>query len=140
MSTASIKNEFLGVTPNHSRDPVDNDMTAPGNLAAPSISPRTFLTSATAMGASGLLDRRANAANIASAYAAPDGGQLSQPVLFVDGDWDAICDINRSRLGDPMRAARKDLSIVNVPAGHWLPLERKAELGEAIRLLMRAEA
>jgi len=72
-------------------------------------------------------------ANIAYAHAAPDGGRLRQPVLFVNGDWDAICDINRSRLGEPMRGACQDLSITNLPAGHWLALERKTELVQAIR-------
>jgi pimeloyl-ACP methyl ester carboxylesterase len=72
-------------------------------------------------------------ANIAYARTAPDGGQLRQPVLFVNGDWDAICDINRSRLGEPMRGACDDLSVTNLPAGHWLPLERKTELVQAIR-------
>ncbi|CAG4921828.1 Epoxide hydrolase A [Paraburkholderia saeva] len=74
-----------------------------------------------------------DAANIAYAHTAPDGGQLRQPVLFVNGDWDAICDINRSRLGEPMRGACADLSITNLPAGHWLPLECKIELVQAIR-------
>jgi pimeloyl-ACP methyl ester carboxylesterase len=72
-------------------------------------------------------------ANIAYAHAAPDGGQLNQPVLFLNSDWDAICDINRSRLGEPMRRGCKDLSVVDMPAGHWLPLESKSELVEAIR-------
>jgi pimeloyl-ACP methyl ester carboxylesterase len=72
-------------------------------------------------------------ANIAYARTAPKGGQLRQPVLFVNGDWDAICDINRSRLGEPMRSACADLSVTNLPAGHWLPLESKAELVQAIR-------
>ncbi|MCP2088219.1 alpha/beta fold hydrolase [Paraburkholderia aspalathi] len=76
-------------------------------------------------------------ANIAYARTAPKGGQLRQPVLFVNGDWDAICDINRSRLGEPMRSACADLSITNLPAGHWLPLERKAELVQAIRAWLK---
>jgi pimeloyl-ACP methyl ester carboxylesterase len=72
-------------------------------------------------------------ANIAYAHAAPDEGRLRQPVLFVNGDWDLICDINRSRLGEPMRHACQDLSIASLPAGHWLVLERKTELVQAIR-------
>jgi pimeloyl-ACP methyl ester carboxylesterase len=72
-------------------------------------------------------------ANIAYAHAAPDGGRISQPVLFVNSDWDAISDINRSRLGEPMRGSCEDLSVTNLPAGHWLPLERKTELVQAIR-------
>jgi pimeloyl-ACP methyl ester carboxylesterase len=73
------------------------------------------------------------APNIAYSHAAPDGGRLSQPVLFVNSNWDAICDIHRSRLGEPMRSSCKDLSVINMPAGHWLPLESKTELVKAIR-------
>jgi pimeloyl-ACP methyl ester carboxylesterase len=72
-------------------------------------------------------------ANIAYAHSAPDGGRLQQPVLFINGDWDAICDINRSRLGEPQRHACQDLSVTNLLAGHWLPLERKTEVAEAMR-------
>ena len=72
-------------------------------------------------------------ANIAYSHTAPDGGRLSQPVLFLNSNWDAICDINRSRLGEPMRSSCKDLSVTNMEAGHWLPLERKTQLVQAIR-------
>jgi pimeloyl-ACP methyl ester carboxylesterase len=72
-------------------------------------------------------------ANSTYASAAQNGGRLRQPVLFVNGDWDAICDINRSRLGEPMRGACEDLTVTSLPAGHWLPLERKTELTQAIR-------
>ena len=67
-------------------------------------------------------------ANIAYAREAPNGGRLSQPVLFVNGDYDQICSITGNRQGDPMRAACADLTVTSMPAGHWLPLERKAEL------------
>jgi pimeloyl-ACP methyl ester carboxylesterase len=72
-------------------------------------------------------------ANIAYARAAPEGGRLRQPVLFINGDWDPICDINRSGLGAPMRRSCQDLSVTNLPGGHWLPLERKTEVVQAIR-------
>jgi len=55
------------------------------------------------------------------------------PTPETNGDWDAIYDINRSRLAEPMRGTCLDLSVTNLPAGHWLPLERKAELVQAIR-------
>jgi pimeloyl-ACP methyl ester carboxylesterase len=71
-------------------------------------------------------------ANTAYANAAPEGGALHQPVLFINGDWDPICDIARNRLGDPMRVACKDFSVTNLPAGHWLPLECKTAVFEAI--------
>jgi pimeloyl-ACP methyl ester carboxylesterase len=73
-----------------------------------------------------------DAANISYLHSAPEGGRLRQPTLFINGEWDAICDINRSRLGEPMRGACVDLSVTNLPAGHWLPLERKAEMAVAI--------
>ncbi|HEY0257655.1 MAG TPA: alpha/beta hydrolase [Candidatus Methylacidiphilales bacterium] len=72
-------------------------------------------------------------ANIAYAHAAPNGARLRQPVLFVNGEWDGICDITRSALGEPMRRTCQDLCVTNLPSGHWLPLERKTELVEAIR-------
>lgn len=72
-------------------------------------------------------------ANIAYARKAPDDGRLSQPVLFVNGDFDQICSITGNRQGAPMRAACADLTVTSLPAGHWLPLERKAEHIERIR-------
>lgn len=78
------------------------------------------------------------AANTAYARAAPDGGRLTMPVLFVDGDWDAICTITGNRQGDPMRAACAKLTVAHLPAGHWLPLECKTQLVEVIRDWLRA--
>ncbi|WP_420843125.1 alpha/beta fold hydrolase [Cryptosporangium phraense] len=72
-------------------------------------------------------------ANVAYAREAAHGGRLSQPVLFINGEWDAICDITGNRQGDPMRAACADLTVISLPAGHWLPLERKAEHIRAVR-------
>jgi pimeloyl-ACP methyl ester carboxylesterase len=74
-----------------------------------------------------------DAANIDYARAAPDEGRLRQPVLFVNGDFDGICDITRSQLGAPMRRSCPDLSVTSLPSGHWLPLERKQELIQAMR-------
>jgi pimeloyl-ACP methyl ester carboxylesterase len=78
-------------------------------------------------------------ANIDYAHAAPDGGRLRQPVLFVNGEFDGICDITRSRLGEPMRSTCPDLSVTNLQAGHWLPLERKTELVQSIRSWVSTE-
>ncbi|CAM5762967.1 Epoxide hydrolase A [Mesorhizobium amorphae] len=72
-------------------------------------------------------------ANMAYAREALNNGRLSRPVLFVNGDFDQICSINGNRQGDPMRAACGDLTETSLHAGHWLPLERKAELIQAIR-------
>jgi pimeloyl-ACP methyl ester carboxylesterase len=78
-------------------------------------------------------------ANMAYARTAPDGGRLSQPVLFINGEWDPICDITRSRFGEPMRNACSDLSVSNLQAGHWLPLELKAESVHAIGSWLKAK-
>ena len=78
-------------------------------------------------------------ANIAYAHAAPDGGDLRQPVLFINGGWDLICDVTRGRLGEPMRRACRDLSVTNLEAGHWLPLERKTESVQAIRSWLKTK-
>jgi len=77
--------------------------------------------------------------NIAYAQAAHDGGSLKQPVLFINGEMDGICDITRSHLGEPMRGACNDLSVISLQSGHWLPLERKAELTQAIHVWLGAK-
>jgi pimeloyl-ACP methyl ester carboxylesterase len=79
-------------------------------------------------------------ANIAYAQAAPDGGRLRQPVLFINGDFDGLCDINHNHYGEPMRRACHDLSVTSLPSGHWLPLERKAEVIQAIRSWLETKA
>jgi pimeloyl-ACP methyl ester carboxylesterase len=73
-----------------------------------------------------------DAANIAYAKGAPDGGRLRLPVLYLNGAWDGICDITRSRLGEPMRQACADLTVIDLQGGHWLPLELKGEVNTAI--------
>jgi pimeloyl-ACP methyl ester carboxylesterase len=78
-------------------------------------------------------------ANIAYARKAPDGGRLSQPVLFVNGEYDQICSITGNRQGDPMRAACADLTVTTMPAGHWLPLECKASHIEAIKSWLKSK-
>ena len=71
-------------------------------------------------------------ANIAYAHKAPDDGRISQPVLFVNGDLDAINTIEGNRSGDPMRAACPDLTVASLHGAHWLPLECKEALVQAI--------
>jgi pimeloyl-ACP methyl ester carboxylesterase len=78
-------------------------------------------------------------ANTAYARVAPHGRDLRQPVLFVNRDWDPVCDINCSRLGEPTRRSCHDLSVTNLPAGHWLSLERKTELTQAIRSWLKTK-
>jgi pimeloyl-ACP methyl ester carboxylesterase len=44
-------------------------------------------------------------ANVAYAREASDGGRLPQPVLFINGSFDGLCDITHNRSGEPMRNA-----------------------------------
>lgn len=72
-------------------------------------------------------------ANIAYARIAADDGQLHMPVLFINSDRDPICDITGNQLGEPMRQACHDLTVTSLPAGHWVPLECKTDVIDAIR-------
>ncbi len=78
-------------------------------------------------------------ANIGYARKAPNCGRISQPVLFVNGDLDQINTINGNRSGDPMRAVCADLTVTSLPGAHWLPLECKAELVQAIRIWLQSK-
>lgn len=78
-------------------------------------------------------------ANIDYAHRAPNGGRLSLPVLFVNGDYDPMNTIKGNRLGDPMRAACADLSVSSLTGGHWLPVECKAELVEVISTWLQSK-
>jgi pimeloyl-ACP methyl ester carboxylesterase len=73
-----------------------------------------------------------DAANVAFAAEAADGGRLSLPVLFVHAAWDGTCDTAHTRLADPMRAACTNLTEVTIDAGHDVMLERPAEVNAAL--------
>ncbi|WP_420136283.1 alpha/beta fold hydrolase [Sphingomonas sp.] len=73
-----------------------------------------------------------DAANMAFARAAPNGGRLTQPVLFVNGMYDAINSITGNRMGDPMRVACANLTVANLRGAHWLPVECKEQLSAVI--------
>jgi pimeloyl-ACP methyl ester carboxylesterase len=72
-------------------------------------------------------------ANIAYARTAPDEGQLHQPVLFINGELDGLCNIKHSRFSEPMVRACQNLSLTNLVGGHWLPLELKNDVVQAIQ-------
>lgn len=80
-----------------------------------------------------------DAANVAYARRSPNGGRISKPVLFINGDFDAINTIHGNRSGAPMRAACADLSVTSLRGAHWLPVERKVELYQAIRTWLQSK-
>ena len=80
-----------------------------------------------------------DAANVAYMRGAPNSARLSMPVLFVNGDWDQMNSIVGNRSGEPMRAACADLTVTSLKGAHWLPLERQAELAEALSAWISAK-
>ena len=78
-------------------------------------------------------------ANVAYMHRSPNGGHIALPVLYVNGEYDQVNTINGNRYGDGMRAACSDLTVTNIPAAHWLPLEKKAELIQTIRTWLQSK-
>ncbi|GAA3784440.1 alpha/beta hydrolase [Streptomyces chiangmaiensis] len=60
------------------------------------------------------------------------GGRLEMPVLFVEARYDSAADITRSRMAEPMRQHCTDLTEVSLAAGHWVNLEKAAEVNTAL--------
>lgn len=79
-------------------------------------------------------------ANVAYARRAPSGGRIALPVLFANGALDQINTIEGNRYGEPMRASCTDLTVTSLPGAHWLPLECKTELVQAIRTWLDAKS
>ena len=79
-------------------------------------------------------------AAITYAREAPNGGRLSQPVLYVNGDFDQVCTTTGNSQGNPMRVACADLAVTSLPSGHWLPLERKTELNQVVSAWLRSKS
>lgn len=75
---------------------------------------------------------RNNRANEAYAAAAPTGGRITVPALFVHARWDAVCATLTTTAAEPMRAACDDLAEEIVDAGHWVAQEQPEALTRAL--------
>ena len=53
-------------------------------------------------------------------------------MLFVAARYDQVADHTTSRVSEPMRELCSDLTEVTVDAGHWLALERPAEVNRLV--------
>lgn len=73
-----------------------------------------------------------HARNQAYAAAAPDGGRLSMPVLFLHAAHDQVCETIDSRLAEPMRRDCADLTEAAVASGHWMAQEKPAAVNAAL--------
>jgi len=61
-----------------------------------------------------------------------DAGVLHMPTLFVEARYEPTADTVRTRLAEPMREHCTNLTVVSLPAGHWVGLEKAAEVNAAL--------
>lgn len=59
-------------------------------------------------------------------------GYLHMPVLFIEAQFDMICDTSVSRFSEPMRKYCTNLTECSIDAGHWVAEEKPAETNAAI--------
>ena len=62
-----------------------------------------------------------------------NGGVLDFPVLFVDAKYDAVCSITTTpKMAEGQRELCKNLTEEFLEAGHWIQLERPAEVNQVL--------
>jgi pimeloyl-ACP methyl ester carboxylesterase len=71
-------------------------------------------------------------ANARYAAAAPDRGILRMPVLFIGAEYDLVADLRSPRTLAAMRGGCTRLTEAAVPAGHWLQMERSAQVNRLL--------
>lgn len=70
--------------------------------------------------------------NDAYAAAAPAGGVLTMPALFLAGRFDYVNDVVGTGLLEPMKMACRQLAIRTLPTGHWMQNERPDEVSASL--------
>jgi soluble epoxide hydrolase/lipid-phosphate phosphatase len=73
------------------------------------------------------------------ADAAPGGGVLRLPVLFVGASYDQVADLRSPTALDAMRSSCPDLTEATVAAGHWLQLEAAAAVNQHIEAWLTSQ-
>ncbi|MGA8749890.1 MAG: alpha/beta hydrolase [Pseudolabrys sp.] len=81
-----------------------------------------------------------DAANMAYAARAKNGGALTLPVLFLHAASDYICETVGSDLAEPMRRDCTDLTEAVVPSGHWMAQEQPVQVNAALAKWLAAKA
>jgi soluble epoxide hydrolase/lipid-phosphate phosphatase len=77
--------------------------------------------------------------NARYADAAPGGGVLRLPVLFVGASYDQVADLRSPAALDAMRSSCPDLAETTVVAGHWLQLEAAAAVNQHIEAWLTSQ-
>ena len=70
--------------------------------------------------------------NAAYAHTAQNDGYLDMPVLFLNAQYDYVCECTHSRLAEPMRTYCRSLTEETIRAGHWLAQEKPIEVNAAL--------
>jgi pimeloyl-ACP methyl ester carboxylesterase len=73
-----------------------------------------------------------DAANVAYAAEAVNGGYLDMPVLFLAAQYDYVCESVVSPFATPMRQYCGNLSETVLASGHWMAQERPLEVNAAL--------
>jgi soluble epoxide hydrolase / lipid-phosphate phosphatase len=73
-----------------------------------------------------------HAANRAYSDSSLDNGYLHMPVLFIEARYDGVADSAQSGLAIPMREHCRHLTEKTIDAGHWVGLEKAAEVNATI--------
>ncbi len=73
-----------------------------------------------------------DAANLDFAVQAKNFGRIDLPALFIHAAYDPVDETIRSRAAEPMRLDCSDLTEVTQPSGHFVMLERKAQVSAEI--------
>jgi pimeloyl-ACP methyl ester carboxylesterase len=73
-----------------------------------------------------------HAANAGYAKAARNDGYLDMPVLFLNAQYDYVCECTHSRLAEPMRTYCRKLTEETFRTGHWMAQERPLEVNAAL--------
>ena len=60
------------------------------------------------------------------------GDPAGEPVLFLHGAYDYVCETVASRLAEPMRRDCRDLTEFVVPSGHWMAQEQPVAVNAAL--------
>ncbi|HEY0803687.1 MAG TPA: alpha/beta hydrolase [Pseudonocardiaceae bacterium] len=73
-----------------------------------------------------------HAANLAYSDSSINNGHLQLPVLFIEGRYDYVADSAQSDLASPMREYCHRRTEKTIDAGHWVGLEKPADVNAAI--------
>ena len=70
--------------------------------------------------------------NAEYAKTAQNDGYLDMPVLFLNAQYDYVCECTHSRLAEPMRTYCRNLTEETIRSGHWLAQEKPIEVNAAL--------